>query len=142
VLGDLEGESREVAAQQASLIKGLESGPPRLILSGGETTVTVDGPAGRGGRDAEFALALAIALDGRPGVYGLACDTDGIDGVSDSAGAVFGPDSLARARALGLDPAAALAGHDAGGLFGQLGDLVVTGPTRTNVNDFRAIWVG
>ena len=102
--------------------------------------VTVKG-GGRGGRNAEFLLALALALDGRPGVHGIACDTDGIDGSEDNAGALIGPGTLARAAAQGLDAKARLADNDAYGLFQALGDLVVTGPTLTNVNDFRAILV-
>jgi hydroxypyruvate reductase len=94
-----------------------------------------------GGPNAEFALALAVALDGAPGVWALACDTDGVDGAAEVAGAVVGPDTLARARELGLDPEAALAGNDAHSFFGALGDQVVTGPTLTNVNDFRAVLV-
>ena len=114
--------------------------PPLVYLSGGETTVTVTG-AGRGGRNAEYLLGLVLALDGRPGVSALACDTDGVDGTEDNAGAVAGPDTLERARAAGLDPVACLAANDAYGLFAALGDLVATGPTRTNVNDFRAILI-
>ncbi|OYX35287.1 MAG: glycerate kinase [Caulobacterales bacterium 32-69-10] len=139
ILGDdLEGEARDVGRAHARL--ALDGPRPRLILSGGETTVTVRGQ-GRGGRNVEYLLGLALALDGAPGIYALACDTDGIDGTEDNAGAVIGPDTLARARALGLDPAAMLEANDAYSLFGALGDLIVTGPTRTNVNDFRAIWV-
>jgi hydroxypyruvate reductase len=96
---------------------------------------------GRGGRNTEYLLGLALALDGQPGVSALACDTDGIDGTEDNAGAVVTPDTLSRARALGRDPVAALAANDAYGLFAALGDLVVTGPTLTNVNDFRAVLV-
>ncbi|HBF50405.1 MAG TPA: glycerate kinase, partial [Massilia sp.] len=109
-----------------------------VILSGGETSVTVRGE-GRGGRNAEFLLALAIALRGLPNVHAIACDTDGIDGTEDNAGALLGPDTLARAAANGRDPAAMLQDNDGYSLFSALGDLVVTGPTRTNVNDFRAI---
>jgi hydroxypyruvate reductase len=111
-----------------------------VILSGGETTVTVRG-SGRGGRNTEYLLSLALALDGHPRVHALACDTDGIDGTEDNAGAAIGPDTLARAAAAGLDSAAMLAANDAYSLFERLGDLVVTGPTRTNVNDFRAVLV-
>jgi hydroxypyruvate reductase len=111
-----------------------------VLLSGGETTVTVRGN-GRGGRNAEFLLALAVALDGHDKVWAIACDTDGIDGTEDNAGAVLGPDSLARAAARGLDAKAQLADNDGYGFFAGLGDLVITGPTRTNVNDFRAILV-
>jgi hydroxypyruvate reductase len=102
--------------------------------------VTVRG-SGRGGRNAEFLLALAVALDGHPRIHALACDTDGIDGTEDNAGCLLGPDSLARARGLGIDAKARLADNDGYGFFSALGDLVTTGPTRTNVNDFRAILV-
>ena len=110
------------------------------MLSGRETTVTARGK-GRGGRNAEFLLALAIALDGGSQFRAIACDTDGIDGVEDNAGALINVDTLARARAAGLDPRAYLADNNAYGFFAALGDLVVTGPTRTNVNDFRAILI-
>jgi glycerate 2-kinase len=151
VLGDaIEGETREVAlvhagiARQAAatkLVFGEHAAPlPLVLLSGGETTVTVRGN-GRGGRNAEFLLALALALGGEPGVFALACDTDGIDGSEDNAGAVIAPDTIARAAALGIDLKAGLADNDAYGAFLALRDLVVTGPTRTNVNDFRAILV-
>jgi hydroxypyruvate reductase len=141
VLSDaIEGEAREVAAAQAALALNDPRARPFVLVSGGETTVTVHGN-GRGGRNGEYLLALAIALDGRAGVHALAADTDGIDGVESNAGAVIAPDSLARAKALGLDPAALLANNDAFGFFSALGDLVTTGPTRTNVNDFRAILV-
>lgn len=141
---DVEGEAREVAREHARLaLEARSNGKPSLILSGGETTVTVAAGAatGRGGRNAEYLLALAIALDGAPGIHALAGDTDGIDGSEDNAGAIIAPDTLARARAKGLNPQAMLEGHDAYGFFEALGDLIVTGPTRTNVNDFRAIWV-
>jgi glycerate 2-kinase len=114
--------------------------PPLVLLSGGETTVTVRG-SGRGGRDTEYLLGLALALDGHPAISALAGDTDGIDGSEDSAGAFVTPDTLARCRRAGVDPVAALAANDAYGPFAALGDLVVTGPTRTNVNDFRAVQV-
>ncbi|MGH6953728.1 MAG: MOFRL family protein, partial [Alphaproteobacteria bacterium] len=113
---------------------------PCVILSGGETTVTVTG-RGRGGRNGEYLLAMAAALEGAAGISALACDTDGIDGSEDNAGAVILSDSLARAAALGLDAGAYLANNDSYGFFKALGDLVMTGPTRTNVNDFRAILV-
>lgn len=138
---DLEGEARDVAADHARLAR---SADPGVILSGGETTVTVDataGPPGRGGRNCEYLLALAIALDGAAGIHALACDTDGIDGTEDAAGAVIGPDTLARAAALGMDADVMLRGHDSYTFFERLGDLIVTGPSRTNVNDFRAILV-
>ncbi|OAN63244.1 glycerate kinase type-2 family protein [Magnetospirillum moscoviense] len=146
VLGDsIEGEAREVAKVMAGIAlsarrHGQPLAPPLAILSGGETTVTVRG-SGRGGRNAEFLLALALALDGAPDIHAIACDTDGIDGSEDNAGAILTPDSLTRARALGLDPAARLDDNDAYGFFAALNDLVVTGPTRTNVNDFRAILI-
>jgi hydroxypyruvate reductase len=146
ILGDaIEGEAREVARVMAAIARqaarhGQPAAPPCVLLSGGETTVTVTG-RGRGGRNAEFLLALAIALDGAPDVFALACDTDGIDGSEDNAGARVTPDSLARARAAGLDAKARLADNDGYGFFSGLGDLVMTGPTLTNVNDFRAILV-
>ena len=139
MLGDaIEGEAREVAASQAR--RALSGRPGVALISGGETTVTVKGK-GRGGRNAEFALALALALDGHKGIHAIACDTDGIDGTEDNAGALVLPDTLARARAAGLDPAARLADNDAYGVFSAIGDLIVTGPTLTNVNDFRAILI-
>jgi glycerate 2-kinase len=147
VLGaDLEGEARTVAADQARLARELAAqGRRAAILSGGELTVTIRG-TGRGGPNQEFALALALALDGAPGIAGLSGDTDGTDGgggsPSDPAGAVIDETTLARARALGLDPAACLADNDSTGFFERLGDLVVPGPTRTNVNDVRAVLVG
>ena len=146
VLGDdLAGEAAELGATHARLaveIAETASGPVAL-LSGGETAVTLPCPGfGRGGRNTEYLLALAAGLDGAPGIWAIACDTDGIDGTEDNAGAILGPDSLARAAAAGLDARAALAAHDSYGFFGSLGDLVVTGPTRTNVNDFRAILIG
>jgi hydroxypyruvate reductase len=116
---------------------------PAVLLSGGETTVTIgQGPAGRGGRNTEFLLSFAIAAGGRPGTWAIAGDSDGIDGVEAAAGAITAPDTLERARAAGLDPRAMLAGHDSASLFAALGDLVVTGPTLTNVNDIRAVLVG
>jgi hydroxypyruvate reductase len=139
ILGDaIEGEAREVAREQARL--ALQAQGPCVLLSGGETTVTVRG-AGRGGRNSEYLLALALALNGAPGVFALAADTDGIDGMSDHAGARIAPDTLARARAAGFDPAQVLADNSSGALFEALGDGVTTGPTLTNVNDFRAILV-
>ena len=139
---DVEGEAREVGADHARLARELAAtGEPTLILSGGETTVTVTGDGGRGGRNCEYLLALAIALDGHPRIRALAADTDGIDGSETNAGAVCGPDTLARSRAAGLDAREHLARHDSYTVFEALGDLVVTGPTRTNVNDFRAIAV-
>jgi hydroxypyruvate reductase len=110
------------------------------LLSGGETTVTLRG-RGRGGRNAEFLLALAVALNGEAGIHAVAGDTDGIDGTEDNAGALLDPTSLARGAALGIDAKKALADNDGYGFFARLGDLIVTGPTRTNVNDFRAILI-
>ncbi|MDA1325985.1 MAG: glycerate kinase [Proteobacteria bacterium] len=145
-LGDaIEGEASTVGAAHAALALIPASDPGRLplvLLSGGETTVTVTGNSGSGGRNTEYLLALGLALDGHPGISAIACDTDGIDGNSEAAGAILRPDSLARARALGLDPARMLRDHDSASLFGALGDLVKTGPTLTNVNDFRAILIG
>jgi hydroxypyruvate reductase len=140
---DLEGEARDVAAAHADLVRRIKGGHgpvvvPCVLLSGGETTVTVRGK-GRGGRNAEFALALAVALDGLADVWALAGDTDGIDGTEDNAGAIVAPDTLARARTLGLAAQDRLADNDGYGFFAKLGDLVATGPTHTNVNDFRAI---
>lgn len=146
ILGDaIEGEAREVARDHAAIVRRVRAGegpvaPPCILLSGGETSVTVRGN-GRGGRNAEFLLALAIELAGTPGGHALAADTDGIDGSEDNAGAFIGPDVLARAAGAGLDPAVALARNDAYGFFARLDALVVTGPTRTNVNDFRAILI-
>ncbi len=146
MLGDrIEGEARGVAAEHAALALRLRrEGRRALILSGGELTVTISG-GGRGGPNQEYALALAIALGGAPGIRALAADTDGTDGgggdASDPAGAAIDPATLARAAALGLDPAAFLAENDSTGFFSRLGDLVSSGPTCTNVNDFRAILV-
>ncbi|MCE0505050.1 glycerate kinase [Roseivivax sp. GX 12232] len=146
ILGDaLEGEARALATEQARLARARQAGlrpgeAPLLLLSGGECTVTRRG-AGSGGPNAEFALALALALDGQPGISAIACDTDGVDGAAEVAGAVIGPETLARARAVGCEPEAALASNDAHGFFGDIGGQVVTGPTLTNVNDFRAILV-
>jgi hydroxypyruvate reductase len=112
-----------------------------LLMSGGECTVTRRGD-GSGGPNAEFCLGLAAALNGAPGIRGLACDTDGVDGMAPVAGALWRPDTLARAAALGLDPQAYLDANDAHTFFAALGDQVVTGPTRTNVNDFRAVLIG
>ena len=138
-LGDrVEGEARLVAADHAVIAS--RAPPGTLILSGGETTVTLRG-RGRGGRNSEYLLALAIALDGRASVWAIAADTDGIDGSESNAGARIDPTSLARARTAGLDAASRLDDNDAYGFFDGLDDLVVTGPTRTNVGDFRAILV-
>lgn len=142
-LGDqLQAEARHLGASHAALARRLaRDGQRRAILSGGETTVTVVNKAGRGGRNLEYLLGLAIALDGARGIHAIACDTDGIDGTEDVAGAIVTPDTLARAAAAGLDPAAHLADNNAYLFFAGLGDLVKTGPTLTNVNDFRAILI-
>ena len=148
ILGDaLEGESREMATVMAGIARSVRAhsqpaAPPAVLLSGGETTVTIGaGPAGRGGRNTEFLLALAIALGGAPGIWAAAGDTDGIDGTEDAAGAIVTPDTLARARAAGLDPRAILSAHDSFFLFETVKDLIRTGPTLTNVNDIRAILI-
>jgi len=148
ILGDaLEGESREVGTLLAGIARsvrahGVPVAAPALLLSGGETTVSIGhGPAGGGGRCRECMLGLAVALGGAAGIWALAGDTDGIDGTEEAAGAIVAPDTLARARAAGLDARALLAGHDSAALFAALDDHVVTGPTLTNVNDFRAILV-
>jgi len=147
ILGDsVTGEAREVAKVMAALTREIRTyaspfKPPVALLSGGECTVTVRGPGGRGGRCAEFLLALGMELEGVAGVHAIAADTDGIDGSEDNAGALLAPDSLARARAQGLDARKYLAVNDSYGIFSALGDLVVTGPTRTNVNDYRAILI-
>ncbi|MGE5767734.1 MAG: glycerate kinase type-2 family protein, partial [Bacteroidota bacterium] len=146
ILGDaIEGEAREVARVMAGIARqaarfGQPAQPPCVLLSGGETTVTLRGK-GRGGRNAEFLLALTVALQGAAGIHAIACDTDGIDGSEDNAGALSGPATLARAAALGLGAKAMLADNDGYGFFSALGDLVVTGPTLTNVNDFRAVLI-
>ena len=142
ILGDaLEGEAREVAKDMARLALARQTATrPLVLLSGGELTVTRRGD-GTGGPNAEFALAMALALDGAPGIWALACDTDGVDGAAEVAGAVIGPETLAKARRIGVDADAALARNDAHGFFAALGDQVVTGPTLTNVNDFRAVWI-
>jgi hydroxypyruvate reductase len=144
VLGDtITGEARDVAQVMGAIAREIaahDSPFPRpvALLSGGECTVTVRGK-GRGGRCTEFLLALARELQGVPGAWALAADTDGIDGVEDNAGALLAPDTLTRATALGLDARRRLDDNDGHGFFAALGDLVITGPTRTNVNDFRAI---
>jgi len=144
ILGDaIEGEARDVAKTMAGIARqvarrGQPFEPPCVLLSGGETTVTVRG-RGRGGRNVEFLLALAIALDGAPGIHALAGDTDGVDGQEEIAGALLAPDTLARAWAKGLRPRDRLDDNDGHGFFAALDDSVVTGPTLTNVNDFRAI---
>ena len=146
ILSDsIEGEARDVALVHAGIARqvakhGQPARPPCVLLSGGETTVTVRG-TGRGGRNAEFLLALVIALEGYPGIYAMAGDTDGIDGTEDNAGALLAPDTLERAAALRVNARAHLANNDGYGFFSSLGDLVVTGPTLTNVNDFRAVLI-
>ena len=142
---EMEGEARDVGMVHAALARQVASrgqpfARPCVIISGGETTVTVRGN-GRGGRNAEFLLSLAAALDGLPGVHAIACDTDGIDGSEDNAGAIYQPDSILRAEKLQLRARVMLDNNDGYGFFSALGDLVVTGPTRTNVNDFRAILI-
>jgi len=147
ILGDaIEGEARDVGKVMAAIALQVARrhepfAPPCVLLSGGETTVTVRGK-GRGGRNVEFLLSFAIALGGFPGIWALACDTDGVDGLEDIAGAIVTPDTLVRAHQAGLRPHDALADNDGHGFFGALGDAVVTGPTLTNVNDFRAILTG
>lgn len=145
ILGDLEGESRDVAKVHAGIARqilkhGQPVASPSIILSGGETTVTVRGD-GRGGRNAEFALSLAIELQSAENVYAIACDTDGIDGTEDNAGCRLAPDTLNRADDAGLRPNDYLHNNDGYGFFAALDDLIITGPTRTNVNDFRAVLI-
>lgn len=142
---DIEGEARDIGMMHAAIARqvarhGQPFKRPCVLISGGETTVTVRGK-GRGGRNAEFLLSLAVALNGAPDIYAIACDTDGIDGSEDNAGAICQPDSLVRAQKLGLRARAMLDNNDGYGFFSALGDLVTTGPTRTNVNDFRAILI-
>ena len=140
ILGDtITGEASEVGREMAQLALGTRG--PVALISGGECTVTITGDGGRGGRCAEFLLGLAIALNGAPNVWAIAADTDGIDGSEDNAGAVLRPDSLQRASRLSQSGETLLARHDSYGFFSALGDLVVTGPTRTNVNDYRAILI-
>ncbi len=149
ILGDsLEGESKDVGAVMAGIAlsasrKGLPLKGPAVLLSGGETTVTIGkGPAGKGGRNTEFLLSLALTLKGADEIWAIAGDSDGIDGVEDAAGAVVTPDTLARMREAGVDPRQSLVSHDSYTAFKAAGDLVVTGPTLTNVNDIRAILIG
>ena len=147
ILSDaIEGEAREVGKVMAAMARhvrrhGQPFTPPCILLSGGETTVTVRG-AGRGGRNVEFLLSLGIALNGEEDIHAIAGDTDGVDGLEEIAGALLRPDSLERARRLGLAPLDSLADNDGHGFFQALGDAVITGPTLTNVNDFRAIYIG
>ncbi len=148
ILGDaLEGEAREMARVLAGIAASVARhaqplAAPAVLLAAGEAGVSIGaGPAGHGGRNTEFLLALALALAGRPGIWAISGDTDGIDGMDDVAGAILAPDTLARAQEHGLDARAMLAGHDGHSFFGALGDLIRTGPTLTNVNDFRAILI-
>ena len=146
ILGNaMEGEARDVAQVHAAIAKqvaqwGQPAPAPLVLLSGGETTVTVRGH-GRGGRNAEFLLALAVALDGHPDIYAIAGDTDGIDGTENNAGAIIDPQTLTKAQQAGLNAKAHLSDNDGYGFFAALNDLVITGPTLTNVNDFRAILI-
>jgi len=146
VLGDsVTGESSEVAKVYGALARevrfhGHPAKPPVALISGGETTVTLRGN-GRGGRCTEFLLSLAVDLQGLERTWAIACDTDGIDGSEDNAGAVLSPDALSRAATMGVSAKKLLAGNDGYGFFSALGELVVTGPTRTNVNDYRVILV-
>ena len=146
ILGDqIEGEAKEVAKVMAGIAKSIQNTgqpakPPCVLLSGGETSVTMRGE-GKGGRNTEFLLSLSLALQERSGIYALAADSDGIDGSEDNAGALLYPDSLARAWALGVDPSQRLEDNDSYGFFASLGDLFMTGPTRTNINDVRAIYI-
>lgn len=146
ILSDcLEGEARDIGKAHAAIVRqivahGQPFAAPCVLLSGGETTVTIKG-SGRGGRNVEFLLSLAVALEGLEGVSAIAGDTDGVDGAEEIAGAVISPDTLARAWALGMNPRTSLDANDAHGFFQALGDSVITGPTLTNVNDFRAIYI-
>ena len=148
ILGDaLEGEAREVGIVMAGMARsvrahGLPVKAPAVLLSGGETTVSIGkGPAGKGGRNTELMLSFALAMSGAPGVWAIAGDSDGIDGTEDAAGAIVSPDTLVRAWTRGLDPRLHLIRHDSYTLFDNIGDLVRTGPTLTNVNDIRAILI-
>jgi glycerate 2-kinase len=146
ILGDsIEGEARDVGIVMAGIARhvarhGQPFAAPCILLSGGETTVTVRGN-GKGGRNVEFLLSLAVALNSQPGTYAIACDTDGVDGQEEIAGALITPDTLARAWDLGIKPRESLSNNDGHGFFGALGDAVVSGPTLTNVNDFRAVYI-
>ena len=149
ILGDaLEGEAREMGTVMAGIARSIRDHghplkAPAVLLSGGETTVTLGaGTHGHGGRNTEFLAGLAVALDGAPGIWAMAGDTDGVDGMDEIAGAILTPDTLARLKAQGLDARAMLAGHDSHTLFKSVGDLIVTGPTLTNVNDIRAVLIG
>jgi hydroxypyruvate reductase len=146
VLSDaMEGEARDLALAHAALARHVQSAnqpftAPCVILSGGEATVTVKG-SGRGGRNTEFMLALALALQGLPGVYGFSAGTDGLDGSGAAAGAWITPDTLQQAARMGLKPAEFLARNDSFSFFDAMGSTVVTGPTHTNINDFRALLI-
>jgi hydroxypyruvate reductase len=149
ILGDaLEGEAAQMGTVMAGIARSVRAHgqpvrSPAILLSGGETTVTMSSkPTGAGGRNTTFLLGLAIALDSAPGIWAIAGDTDGVDGMDEIAGALVMPDTLPRARAVGMDARAMLAAHDSHGFFGQLNDLIITGPTLTNVNDIRAILIG
>lgn len=145
VLGELEGESRDLGIVMAGIARSVRAhslpiAPPAVLISGGETVVSIgSGPAGRGGRNLEFLLSLALSLDGASGIWAVAGDTDGRDGSEDAAGAFVTPDTLLRARAAGVDPRATLDAHDSFSLFEATGDLLLTGPTLTNVNALRAV---
>ncbi len=146
ILGDsIEGESRDVALVHAGIarqcaMRGQPEQPPCVLISGGETTITLKGK-GKGGRNTEFLLALAIALNSMDGIYAVAGDTDGVDGSEDNAGAFIDPTTLARAEKAGINAKAMLADNDPWTFFNKIGDLLVTGPTLTNVNDFRAVLI-
>ena len=149
ILGDaLEGESKEMGTVMAGIARSIRDHgypvkAPAVLLSGGETTVTLGaGPFGHGGRNTEFLAGLAVALNGAPGIWAMAADTDGVDGMDEVAGAILTPDTLVRLKAQGLDARTMLAGHDSHTLFKSVGDLIVTGPTLTNVNDIRAVLIG
>ena len=149
ILGDaLEGESKEMGTVMAGIARSIRDHgypvkAPAVLLSGGETTVTLGaGPYGHGGRNTEFLAGLAVALNGAPGIWAMAADTDGVDGMDEVAGAILTPDTLVRLKAQGLEARTMLAGHDSHTLFKSVGDLIVTGPTLTNVNDIRAVLIG
>ena len=149
ILGDaLEGESKEMGTVMAGIARSIRDHgypvkAPAVLLSGGETTVTLGaGPFGHGGRNTEFLAGLAVALNGAPGIWAMAADTDGVDGMDEVAGAILTPDTLVRLKAQGLEARTMLAGHDSHTLFKSVGDLIVTGPTLTNVNDIRAVLIG
>jgi len=147
ILSDsIEGEARDIAGMHAAMAREIATrdrpfNKPVLLLSGGETTVTIRGKGGKGGRNSEFLLALALGIDGVPGIHAFAADTDGIDGSEDNAGAFADHASAARMRAAGVDPRAALARNDAWTAFNAAGDLFAPGPTGTNVNDLRAVLI-